>query len=352
MPRVAKPNTNLVIGQGILTAEAIASELRERLTERLVNARTRLVSITEMLEIARAVLTEFEPALATTSSDTQLAGWIIGVDEVAKRLPAGALEEFARRGLRLPPGAQLPPIGTVPPAGGFIIFPELEPGVPRIRFPLLERAVDDLAERQILTRPQFDRVEREMKQRAFTVARIDSTEVIGQLRDMLQEDIRAGTSLESFTRRVEEELGTSPIGPAHLENVYRTNTQSALAGGQATIANNPVVREVFPYARYSPIDDGRVREEHLALATLGLNGTNIYRADDPMWQWFTPPWDYNCRCGKTFMTLRQAAAAGVQEARRWLRTGVPPEVPEHRLEQIPFRPDPAFVGGGRFVIAA
>ena len=50
--------------------------------------------------------------------------------------------------------------------------------------------------------------------------------------------------------------------------------------------------EVFPYQEYLPIGDSRTRPEHLALAELGINETGVYRRDDPFWDLFLPPWDF------------------------------------------------------------
>jgi uncharacterized protein with gpF-like domain len=43
---------------------------------------------------------------------------------------------------------------------------------------------------------------------------------------------------------------------------------------------------------YYATHDARVRDDHLAMETLGLDGTNIYRADDPIWREYLPPWDF------------------------------------------------------------
>ena len=47
----------------------------------------------------------------------------------------------------------------------------------------------------------------------------------------------------------------------------------------------------------------------------------------------------------TLLSVEAAARRGVIEAKIWDRTGVPPASPEHRLQDIPFRPEPGFVGG-------
>jgi len=70
-----------------------------------------------------------------------------------------------------------------------------------------------------------------------------------------------------------------------------------------------------------------------------------------VWDYFTPPWDYNCRCGVNVLTVEAASRAGVEEAREWLRTGQPPLVVEHRLEIVlrAIQPNPNFGHRGLYV---
>lgn len=79
-----------------------------------------------------------------------------------------------------------------------------------------------------------------------------------------------------------------------------------------------LVGDFFPYRAYSATTDQDVRAEHMALESLGLNGTNIYNAEDPVWRKFRPPWDYGCRCCWHAVSVRQAAQRGVVEAQEWL----------------------------------
>lgn len=345
MSRATKRNVDIIIGRGLITAEAIAAELRRRLVKVLADNRRRL-TIDRLLDLVRRTLQEFEPLLAKNLANAQLASWIIGADSIAKRLPKHVVKQLAAMNLGLPPNADLPPI-SIPPGGAYILQPTRR-GDPLIRFPVIDKAVKDLTTRRVVTRPVFDRLSEEFKRQAFTVAYLDDTKTINSLREALVEDIHEGTSLQGFRDKVKERLGASPIGSSHLNNVYRTNIQSAFTGGHETIARNPIVKATFPYARYTAIDDGRVRDEHLALMSLGIDGTNIYRTDDPMWQLFLPPWHFQCRCARTLMTIRQAAQMGLKEAQRWLESGEEPPLVS-RLPFIPFRPDPSFVGGGRFV---
>jgi hypothetical protein len=91
------------------------------------------------------------------------------------------------------------------------------------------------------------------------------------------------------------------------------------------------------------------RHQHKELEKLGLNGTAVYRRDDPFWDLFTPPWDYQCRCGVRMLTIAQAAGLGVKEAIEWLDTGVAPMRPEWRYQDIPFAAKPGFGSRGSVV---
>lgn len=333
MPLAAKRKTDLIIGRGLISAETVASELRARLVRRLSAERSSMISEMQLLNLARNILAEFEPLLAQNLFDSEIASWVTGIDYVAGLLPAPVESAIV---------ASNGGIGGRPPFDiGTLFYPPDEPD-PVVRFPLVEEAAQSLANRRLLTREEFDALAREVKYQAFTVASVDSQETLAKIRDALQQSIEEGPSLRVFKEKLAETLEASPIGPAHLETVYRTNIQTAFAVGRDNLAQNPVVASVFQYQEYLAIHDGRVDPQHLALESLGLNGTGVYRADDPFWDVFTPPWRYNCRCGVNLLTIEAAARKGVREAQEWMRTGEPPANPEWRLDYIPFRPDPGW----------
>lgn len=341
---------DLIIGRGILTTEAIADELRRRLAHHLAKASNRVTrSPLQVLATARDLLAEFEPMLAENILSTDLAAWIAGADQIGKKLTLHNFPPIAGRGGLF--GPPKPPVPPRPPTGFF--FPggdEPPPRQPLIKFPLLDRAAEDLINRSILTRAQYDRLTASERARAFTVAGDITRDTIFKIRDAITANIQAGASFKGFKKAVAGELEGSFLGPGHLETVFRTNAQTAFSEGHETIASNPIVSELFPYQEYLAIHDGRVDPDHLALESLGLNGTNVYRRDDPMWNYFTPPWRFNCRCGVNLLTVEAAAERGVAEARRWLRTGQPPIIPEWCLSHISFRPQPGW--GSRRKVAA
>lgn len=340
---IANHSTNLIYGRGLLTAEAIAQELRARLLNRMVHHYYALTP-GQLLALARETLQQFEPLLARVMADTQLAAWVRGLEVVTAHTPRRLLQMIAA----MKPPKQATQGLFVPP---FIEQPTLPLDARQITFPALEEAADKLIAKNVVTKETWEAMSMQAQQDAFTVAGLASEDAIANVREVLEDHVRHGGTLPEFKQQAEAAIGSSHLGPNHLETVYRTNVQMAYADGQETMHQNPIIHGAFPYARYDAIHDGRVRADHLALETYGLNGTNIYRADDPMWHFFTPPFSFNCRCTKSFMTVKQAAKAGVREAQRWDRTGEPPENPNWRLDRIPFRPTDGFVGPGRMLAA-
>lgn len=308
-----------LLSLSLLAAESLVSEIRDQLVTAILAGR----EVGPLMDAYVQLTTQLQ-------TDVSVGSWVLGQKSVFDRLPVEVVEGLPT----LPPG-QIPPLLRLLGGGE----------EPLIRLPLIERAAENLLSREVVTRADFDAMSSRSRRQAFTVAFQDRGDVIETIRDVLAENIREGGSLSGFREALEERIGTSRIGSGHLENVFRTNTQSAFHRGHDDLADNPIVRDVFPYQEYIAVRDDRARPEHLALEKLGLNGTNIYRRDDPMWDLFTPPWGFQCRCGVNLLTVEAAARKGVREAREWHSTGIPPQFPEFRLGGIPFRPDPSFVGG-------
>lgn len=329
----ANQTADRIVGSGLIAAELMRRDLLGRIQAELEHLPP-FASFGAAMERLRSILAEAEPLFGEHLADTELAAWLGGYAWTAKTFPTWLNREFSI-GLEGPP----PPKSTS--------FWPWDDGEPTVRFPLLEKAAESLSQRGILTRSDFDAAAEAIRSRAFTVARQQSADSIDQIRRALTADVQEGTSWKSFANRIAELTEVSPMGPAHLETVYRTNVQAAFRDGRETLLQNPIVDEVFPYQEYFATRDGRVRPDHLALEKLGLDGTGVYRRDDPFWDYFTPPWDYNCRCGASPLTIDAAARKGVKEAQEWLRTGKPPEMPEWRIGKIPFPHKTGFGQRGR-----
>lgn len=331
--RSADADIDRLISRGLVNANIVSESLRRELLDKLSKLHG-TADYVRMLDVARDILRGYEPLLAQVLSDVELGAWIVGADEIVRELPDDVRKELARQidlagaaPVALPPlvPPAEPPVKLKAPAGA----PE-----PKVQLTLIDGAVKDLRSRRIVTRADFDRLSNAAKRAAFTVAHQNSELTLATIRDSVAASVATGSTLDDFREDMAERLGASPIGPAHSENVFRTNVMQSYQNGSDEILNNPIVDPVFPYLAYSWIDDSRVRPTHREFGKLGLNGTSVYRKDDPVWRRWKPSNGFMCRCKAIALTVRQAAQRGVEEAIRWLESGEPPESPEWRDDAV------------------
>jgi SPP1 gp7 family putative phage head morphogenesis protein len=260
-----------------------------------------------------------------------------GGEEAAKQEPADVAQAPAVQPLPSAPTAQPTPFDTP------FQLPEDAGPEPVVTFPVIERAAADLATRNLLTRPQYDALDNDARRTAFTVARVASLDALEKLRDALVKDVQEGGTLKEFQGAVDDALGASALAPSHVESVYRTNIGQAHRQGQQEVLAHRLVSDEFPYVAYESTHDSRRRQTHAWFETHGLDGTNVYRADDPTVRKFWAPWDWQCRCIMIPLSLEDAAGRGVAEAQAWLETGRPPDRPAF-VQPPPFEPPAGFAG--------
>jgi monoamine oxidase len=242
-------------------------------------------------------------------------------------------QEWVNRALVIGTGPPMPPFTPSPP-------PSESPGA--IHFPTIEEAVKDLSERNVVSRADYERLDAAARQKAFTVAGVESQETLTKIRDALAETVAEGADVEAFRQKVLERVEPDTfLSPAHLDVVARANIQAGFSDGQMAVLNMPFVRSGFPYASVHSIADDRRRHEHGEVEKIGIQGTNIFRVDDPVFETFRGPWDFSCRCGWTPMSVKFAAEKGIEEAARWLESGIEPSPPAF-VPFPSFRPPPEF----------
>jgi SPP1 gp7 family putative phage head morphogenesis protein len=261
-----------------------------------------------LLADIRAVIEALHHGISSDLQTSMLAANFAGAAEVAVGIPP----------------AHVPPVVTgappiVPPTPPTLasLFPD-EPA-PGLRFPVIDDALTILHDADIFTSDDYREVAEQAKAGAFAITSNLGDEAVAEIRDLLHENIAKGPDMEAFVEAVQERLREgSPLSERHIETIFRTNVSSAFSNGSNKSLEAPMVVDAFPYRQYWATTDQRVRKTHIALETLGLQGTNIYRADDPVWQKFRPPWEFNCRCSWNPVTVEQAARKGITEAQEWL----------------------------------
>lgn len=158
-----------------------------------------------------------------------------------------------------------------------------------------DEALESLRQRVAITREQFDALYAAARRKAFTVAAIESVELIELIRDAIEDAIDSGMSSREWKKQATEIIARAGwkqmkdgTRAARLENVFRTNVIAAY--GQGRYQQQTEMADLYPYARYHAIGDDRAREEHAA-----LDG-EVAPLGSAFWQRHYPPWDYQCRC--------------------------------------------------------
>ena len=129
------------------------------------------------------------------------------------------------------------------------------------------------------------------KAQAFTVSRVTSMDIIMDVYNAVEKAISEGETLIMFKDRIAgimSERGWEGLTPWHLENIFRTNIQTAYQAGR--YGQMLEQKERFPYWEYDAVNDSRTRPSHGA-----LDG-KIYPANHNFWNTWYPPNGFNCRC--------------------------------------------------------
>lgn len=286
------------------TAPQIAAKSRiEEIRQRTANLAKRIRDPQNLFDHIVAELRQMLPLLGADLSAAMYGAHLGGYAGVIGE--ASALSGVA------------PPITPPPPADLVgLLFPEGPP--PGVRLPALADAIDTIRKSPLAAGADFRQTAELVRQGAFAVTGDLTEQAVDDLRQTLARTLERGGTVDDFTAEVRSRFEDGgPLSKNHLETVFRTQTAAAQSNGQDAAIKQPMVADAFPYRAYYATTDRRVREQHIAMEKGGLNGTNIYRADDPTWNKFRPPWDFNCRCAWSPVSVEQAARRGVTEARDW-----------------------------------
>jgi hypothetical protein len=309
-----------IIGRVQIASAAASREFRRALVRRIERIYRRwgpgAQFVAEATEAIHEIVAAYASVNAGMLADLKIAGYVHGAAEVNGKLRGDLRRLFEESAEKLPPITPRGPLGIYPPG---------DDG-PTIRLPKLEEAARDLKVRRIVTPQEFyDVASRARRSAQFTVSGFEQP-TINRIRDALTETMREGPSLTGFIERMDEAAITSPLGPGHMENVYRTNTIAAFAAGEDKILSNPVIGDTFPYSKRLPIRDPRLTELCEILARSGIDGSAIMRRDDPIYRMFRRPSHFSCRCSEAFLSAKEAARQGISEAQEYIETGVWPSV--------------------------
>ena len=145
------------------------------------------------------------------------------------------------------------------------------------------------------------------RREALTIAAAETERIAAEVEDALAETITGGGTLREFREAMDAittSRGLADLEPWHLETVFRTNVQSAYAGGQWTGAKVLAAEGLIAAAEYVAVADDRARANHTAMD--GWWGP----LDSATWAIWWPPNGWNCRCQVRLLSPEEVEARG------------------------------------------
>lgn len=296
-----------VIRQAVLAGVNVSDEVRAKLRQAVRQwSDEKKNSTFDLIRAISDILEADEPRLAMTLAQGIVTAWLDAGKDVADKADVKALPEGVFK-------FDAPPLKESGPD-----------------FPRSNAAAQFLADKAVFTQGDFDDLSGEARMHGMTVARLATLDAVEKVRDALAEHA-VGGDLRSFTdrvRQIEQAYDESAMSARQIEAVYRTGVGQAAKAGQLSLLSHPMIGEEFPYVLYIDVADSRQRKTHAWFGKNGLDGTNVYRRDDPIWDHFWAPWETNCRCKMIPISLTEAARRGIKEAIAWVDSGTPPVHPQ------------------------
>jgi len=157
------------------------------------------------------------------------------------------------------------------------------------------------------------------KARAFTIAGVARTDVLLDIHGAIEKAIANGETFWDFRKRIDEIMansGWAGLSPHRLDNIFRTNVQTAYMAGRYQQMKQVAKRR--PYWQYDAVNDSRTRPSHAA-----MDG-KVYPHDHPFWDTWYPPNGYGCRCSVTSLSQAELEEEGLKVEER-MSGGAPDE---------------------------
>ncbi len=181
-----------------------------------------------------------------------------------------------------------------------------------------------LEQKGLMTKFEFDALDAGYKRYSFTVAWVDSQNLLAATRDALSTAVREGQTFEQWRESVNAAFaaegfthpatGKERLANWHLHTVFETNVMSAYSAANWDLLHDPDVAGIFRFYQWDTLG------ENTCELCAPLNGVTL-PVDDPFWLTHWPLLHYKCHCTISALDHEEAQRRGIEA------TDVPPGIP-------------------------
>lgn len=177
-----------------------------------------------------------------------------------------------------------------------------------------EAAIKFWQERAKLTWDEARGLAEGARQRAFYVTGLAEQSLVELVSDGIKAALENGETLKDFKERISQAIQSQGWHSHRVENIFRTNMQSAYSAGR--YLKMQAVKKSRPFWQYLAVMDRRTRPSHAILHE------KVYPADHDFWSSNYPPNGFRCRCAVATLSERQVQADGLEVETEMPRPGV------------------------------
>lgn len=170
-------------------------------------------------------------------------------------------------------------------------------------------------DKAVLPGPEFEALAAELGdyayRQAFTIAHVASADLLQDLYDVVLQVIEEGQTFWDFREGIDEIMarrGWAGLAPYRLDNIFRTNIQTAYSVGR--YKQMTAIADRRPYWEYDAVNDTRTRPSHLA------HDGKVYHHTHPFWDTWMCPNGYRCRCRVNSISEKEMKEEGLKEETR------------------------------------
>lgn len=144
----------------------------------------------------------------------------------------------------------------------------------------------------------------------FALARSNQDHVTKNIQKTMGRMMREGVTVEDAAGRLQKKAilaGQEGWSQAYAETTFRTNINGSFNSGLREMASDDAVASVIGAFEYSAIGDPDTRKNHRAASGL------IAATSSSLWERYTPPLGYNCRCALRLVGRAELRERGLLE---------------------------------------
>lgn len=152
-------------------------------------------------------------------------------------------------------------------------------------------AIDYFKRKKVVTKTEFEKLDRQAKSAAFTVGGIYQQDILEAFKQEITNALETGQTQKYVINQFKEILdgaGHKELGDFHLETIVRSNMMTAYGVGRRKQLEE--TSDLLPFWQRNAVGDNRTRPKHRALDGI------IYPANHEFWDDHFCPDDFNCRC--------------------------------------------------------